>query len=140
MASQPAFPQSACARCERPLPRVDGPEGQVTEGWATFAGAPRLVVDIRYPECSIMPPDVMESIRMFLEDPDYVGGFVEIHADRQVDVPSIREVITHYEGTVCPDCLAETGWDESQWRMFLAGFRMDYERGSATVPGQAADV
>jgi hypothetical protein len=110
----------------------------VEQGWATFAGAPRLVVDVRYPEPSIMPPDVMESIRAFLENPDYAGGFVEINADPQVDVPSIREVITNYEGTVCPDCLAETGWDEFQWRMFLAGFRMDYEQGTATQPREPA--
>jgi hypothetical protein len=51
------------------------------------------------------------------------GGIIFVHADGGGDreVPALREVVASYAGVVCPDCQAETGWDEFEWLMFMSG-------------------
>jgi hypothetical protein len=107
------FPQEKCARCNRPAPPpISGPEGQVAQGWVTYAES-ILIVDVPQ-EDSILPAEVANAIGAF-------DGLVKLMPDQQVRVPSILEVQSTYLGLACPECQAETGWDSVQWLLFLAG-------------------
>ena len=48
-----------CARCKRDAPPLDvGPEGRARQGWVTFESDSTLIVDVPYPEASILPREI----------------------------------------------------------------------------------
>jgi hypothetical protein len=80
-----------------------------------------LILAVPYPGPAILPPELIDQIREILSRPLWEGSLVSIEPDKGVEVPAIREMDTEFEGSVCPDCQAETGWDDFHWRIFLAG-------------------
>jgi hypothetical protein len=49
------------------------------------------------------------------------AGLVILDPDPQIQVPTLRKVDSTYLRVVCPECVADTGWDTSQWLLFLSG-------------------
>jgi len=108
-------PEQNCARCNRPAPEpIRGPDGQTAQGWITFVGEDRLIIDIPCKERSILPVEVANAIGAF-------AGLVILDPDPQIQVSTLREVDSTYLGVACPECVADTGWDTSQWLLFLSG-------------------
>jgi hypothetical protein len=111
--------RARCARCKRPAPPADdSPEGQVAQGWVTFESGTTLEVDVPQ-HGGLLPPNVPRAIARFFDE--YPGGLVNITPWPAVEVASVREIHSSWDGTVCGDCLAGTSWDDFQWRMFLHG-------------------
>jgi len=108
-----------CSRCHRPTP--PGPGGQVAQGWVTFEGLSTVVIDVPYPGPAVLPPELVEQVRALLADPLYEDSIVAIEPDPGTELAALREVAASHAGTVCPDCRSETGWDDFQWGLFLAG-------------------
>jgi hypothetical protein len=112
-------PEERCARCGKEAPTVIlGPGGQVSRGWVTHV-EDTLIVEVGYgDEPVFLPLDVTEAIRAF------DGHLIQVEADPDVQVPAIRSEST-YLGIVCAECQRDTGWDDFQWGLFLAGLMED---------------
>jgi hypothetical protein len=65
-------------------------------------------------EATLLPKDVHAVLASF-------EGLVCLEPGLNVRVPAVREIVTTRQSLVCPDCLAETGWDDFQWKLFAAG-------------------
>jgi hypothetical protein len=60
----PGSPEQNFARCNRPAPEpIGGPEGQTAQGWITFVGEDRLIIDAPWKEPSILPGEVASANR-----------------------------------------------------------------------------
>jgi hypothetical protein len=83
-----------CGRCERPAPPpIEGPDGQVEQGWVTYEGARELVVAVP-DDSSLLPPNVVATMRAFegeliriaplarLDSRRRPGGQLVLHRDR----------------------------------------------------------
>jgi hypothetical protein len=108
-----------CARCGRTAPPMtDGPEGMEAQGWVTYEGEPKLVVEVPR-EATLLPAGVRAEIGIF-------AGLVCVEPT-DVEVAWLREIVTSFAGNACPACIAETGWDDFQWKLFLAGLAESQE-------------
>jgi hypothetical protein len=90
----------------------------LAQGWAIFEGEPKLVVELPR-EPTLLPPDVRSAIGAF-------EGLVCAEPG-DIHVAILREIVSSVEGAACPDCMAETGWDDFQWKLFVAGMTSSHE-------------
>jgi hypothetical protein len=118
-----------CARCgrEAPSPVFDPDTGmspRVAQGWVLFEGDNVLTITVPIDE-SILPPDLVEAVRRF-------EGLIRLLPLPETSVAETLEVESAWLGNACPDCLAETDWDDDQWRLFMTGpeaRRTDWQQG-----------
>ena len=88
------------------------------QGWVTFESEPKLVVELPR-EPTLLPDDVRAAIGSF-------DGLICAQPG-DVEVAWLREIVSSIEGNACPACLAETGWDDFHWKLFLAGLAESQE-------------
>lgn len=109
-----------CARCGRTAPpAVAGPDGRAAQGWATYEGENKLVVEVP-DEPTLLPDDVRVVIGAF-------QGLVCLEPGMRVTVAAVREIVSSREALACPQCMADTGWDDFQWKLFVAGMSESQE-------------
>jgi hypothetical protein len=109
-----------CSRCGQSAPPASrGPDGQPARGWVTYESQQTLIVDVPDPDDGggiNLPPNIAGLIGEF-------DGIVrlEVGLDGAGTVSETREVVSRFLGLACPDCQAETDWDDFEWEMFLTG-------------------
>ena len=109
-----------CGRCGRTAPpEAVGAEGRAAKGWLTYEGEEKLVVEVPE-EPTLLPDGVRAAIGGF-------DGLVCLQPGEHVTAAALREIVSSGGALVCPKCASETGWDDFQWKLFLAGMAESQE-------------
>jgi hypothetical protein len=115
-------PLAECARCGKPAPVSPGRPDWAAQGWRTIALSKSCVIWAQ--------SDDSEPAQLQLDDVRHLAKFLHSNPEGPVTVVTntgraVPAVVTarpiHF---ACGDCQRETGWDDFQWQLFLAGLAL----------------